>query len=872
MSLTSVSTIPGICGARLKLPNLEQGTYEVIVNSTVKGSISGKTVSNTVTFEVEGGTSIGEGARYYINESFDGYKGGMPADFDAAQYADYSKEYAAALTQTEHENNGKAIKLGGENDTRSLEYQFSNKIYGGKMTVEFDVKHSNGGWAVGLMSAGDFDKDTDYVEINRYNQLEQNRAYAYWKEQYDNGTITDEWNVWQKTDARKSVFTTWQTENPDSWLNLKKTEITNRKNKNFLIGNTNTENVTEVYSAKSKSNVGTDILSGASIPANAWMHVKAVIDIDAGTGSFYLGESTTPYTITFTQPSSANNTYKDARFARDEFTNTSNTAKAPNKIVEGLMGIRLQKTAGSEVEFDNVKVYTEKSYNDFQNFDGKVAGTAVPGWYFAGTKNSCNYMYDAHRPESKISVVSGKTGKNGDLALKLNNDTTSRYYIHPFEVPVKAATPFTVEFDVKNDETANAKWMFALMEEAYMHQTGANTKKADGDAGIAENGEVGIATDAQAFLRRNILSNFVYNSTDTTYAYGKMGYIPQAYANNYTNMKTDTGLTLENGKWNHVKVLIEPVSSSYGADMTVTVTNESGVSQTSNKLRLHTRGSRFYDFDTYGCGFYTNGCTIDNLKVSQVAEEYKTIVTSINTIDVNGNAAELDGTIGTNELQLEVNLSSAVKSTNDIVVYYPEMAEGQKPTYTVETQDYGKKVLITLTDFEVGENITIYVSNKADIGTTYISKPSTTAATFKIEQSEGELKVTDFRLYEYVEGRSYVSGSKTLSCEGAWVPVTNEMLRNHTDFNNLKLIAKGYNTGSETEVLMIAGFYENGEKVRFDTCGMDKKTIYQGTFSEEYLIENQETTGDKLKIFIWNTENIEPLADSLEYYLPQQTE
>lgn len=868
VELKSVSTIPGICGARISLPELERGTYEVVVNSGVVGSISKKSVSNTVTFEVEANTPIGEEARCYIDESFDDYKGGMPADFDAAQYTNYDENYAGVLSASEHSDNGTALKLGGAEDARSLEYQFSNRIYGGKINIEFDVKHSNGGWAVGLMSAGDFDEDTDYMENNQYKQREQDIAYSVWKSGHDNGTITDEWSVWASSNDRKAAFTTWQSENPDKWLNEKKAHITTRKNKNFLIGNTNTSNISEVYSAKGKSNIGTDILSGAEISAGVWTHVKAVVDIDAGTGSFYIGENTDPYVITFTQPTAANDTYKNARFSRDEFTNSTNPDKAPYKIVEGLNGIRLQKTEGSEVEFDNVKVYTDKSYNDFRDFNGKENGTAVPGWYFAGTQKNCNYMYDSHRPESKISAVAGKTGESGDKALKLNNDTTIRYYIHPFEIPVKAATSFEVEFDVKNDSTSglNARWMFALMEESYMHQNGANTLTADG---IAENGEAGTATDGEAFLRRGILSNFAYDSTNATYSFGEIGYTPSANARYATNFTGDTGLALENGKWNHIKLLIEPVSSSYGADLTVTVTDESGVSRTSQKLRLHTKGNRFYNFDTYGCGFQTNGCTIDNLKVAQAADEYKSTVTSINSIDVRGNKAELDETIGTNELQLEVNLSSPIKSTDDIALYYPKLAEGQKPTYTVQVQDSGYKALIDLTDFKLGEDITIYVSNKADIGTTYISKPSTTSATFKIEQSESEFKVTDFRLYEYVEGRSYTSGNKTFSCEGAWVPVMRETLSGHTSFNNLKLIAKGYNTGNEKEIAMVSGFYKSGEVSMLDACAGEKKTVSQGNFNEEYLIENQDTAGDKIKIYIWQTQNLQPLGDSIEYSLPQ---
>ena len=569
--------------------------------------------------------------------------------------------------------------------------------------------------------------------------------------------------------------------------------------------------------------------------------------------------------ITFTQPTATDNTYKDARFARDEFTNSTNPDKAPYKIVEGLNGIRLQKTAGSEVEFDNVKVYTDKSYNDFQDFNGKENGTSVPGWYFAGTQKNCNYMYNGHRPESRISAVDGKTGVSGDKALKLNNDSTLRYYIHPFEIPIKATTKFDLEFDVKNESGSNAIWMLALMEEAYMHQNGANTMPASGTEGIAENGEVGTASDGNAFMRRNILSNFVWENN--AYSFNKIGYSQSASAWYATNITSDTGLTLENGEWNHIKLSIEPVSSTYGSDFTVTVTDKDGNSKTSSKLRMHTRGDRFYNFDTYGCGFYTNGCTIDNLKVTQATEEYKSTVTSINSIDVRENKNKLDATIGTDELQLEVNLSAPAKTTDDITLYYSKLAEGQRPEYTIHLQDNGYKALIDLTNVELGEDITICVSNKADIGTTYISKPATTFASFKVVQAESEFNVTDFRLYEYVDGRTYQSGSKTFSCEGAWVPIMRETLDGHTDFNNLKLVAKGYNTGDEREVSMIAGFYKNEDASMLDSIVSGRKTISQGNFNEEYLIENQETIGNRLKIFMWQPQDIQPLADSMEYSL-----
>ncbi|MBS6833627.1 MAG: hypothetical protein KH216_12535, partial [Clostridiales bacterium] len=81
VDVVSVSNISGTSGARISLPPLETGEYEVSVKPLIKGAISEKAVENTAKFMIAGAT-IGDSTRYYINENFNTYKGGMPADFE----------------------------------------------------------------------------------------------------------------------------------------------------------------------------------------------------------------------------------------------------------------------------------------------------------------------------------------------------------------------------------------------------------------------------------------------------------------------------------------------------------------------------------------------------------------------------------------------------------------------------------------------------------------------------------------------------------------------------------------------------------------------------------------------------------------------
>ena len=697
-AIEDVTPIDGTTGARITFSSLEPGEYAVSVKDSVKGAISDKAVLNVAAFAVAG-SKADEIRRYYINENFDSYKGGMPLDFGAAQYGSYDANYASALTSVKGAD-GTAIKLGAN---KNIEYKFGEPIYSGKFTVEFDVNRSSGGWAVGLMSAGDFFYDDDYMEISQYEQRENDITYSIWKKGHDDGTIADDWSTWAKDKSQK--FIEWQTQNEARWLGEKINHYITRKSKNLLVGNTNADNASAVYTAKGKSATGTDLLDGVTINENTWTHIKSVVDLDAGTYSFYVGGNTTPVVVSYTQPTTADKSYRLARFARDEFYNSTNSAIAPKKFIYGIQGIRLQSIA--DTKYDNVMVYTGTLYNDSLDFNGKVSGTAQPGWSFS--EGGQNYAYNAHRPEARMHTALGASGSENDKAIHFNamkdNDYYDRYFIHNFATPVKAGASFEIDFDVKSSNTAIqrtadgwSRWLFGLVEEDYIQQTALNT--AEGS--VAANGELGNKAANDDFKYRCFIGNNVAG-----YDYGKIGVNTNGGDILHTNMDVDTGLVEETNEWNHIKLLVTP--NDNGASLVASITNKDGETTASNTINLTGESAnRFNEKDTYGCVFYGINFMIDNFKVKQLESKPKTAnavlaksLTSngfdnvavgevdwqVDTVKDGREAWLLDNSRGTDASSINFVLSNDIKHTQkdgsvyDIEVDYYDSGNGYLRLY-----------------------------------------------------------------------------------------------------------------------------------------------------------------------------------------------
>lgn len=877
VDVVSVSNIPNTSGARIKLPSLETGEYEVSVKPLIKGAISEKAVENTAKFTVAGAT-IGDSTRYYINENFNSYKGGMPADFEKL-----STVTASELTADAVESGNNALTLGGTED-KALAYEFNNSIYSGKFTVEFDVKHSGAGWTLGLMDKSDFFSDSEYITLADYNQEMNNVTYSYWNTEKTAGNITDDWGTWASAKTldptgtltnKVYYFNQWTkeqhdsegTENPQrTWLYKRIGAFNNRRVKNTLVGNmlSGDTDRTKLSTAKVRSNEGDTALDGLSVPANAWTKVKAVVDLDAGKYYFYVNDSTDPVPVEYKTATDGN--YDAARFARTYLRDTDGNYK----VLGGIAGLRLQKYGDGTVEFDNVKVYTDKSYNDYLDFNtASTNGSTQPGWYSNNATTWSNMQYFGHNGENyRLSTNGANSAADpSDKAIKFNRGWT--YYTHPFAVPVKAASAFTVEFDLfAEDET---RWVMNLLDERYMTRNVDNTATT----GTVFNGEKGTAgTQEKHTMEQNSILTNIYGSTNTVGFATAAGtsFTPQ-YPNDFAN----ASIAYTTNKWQHIKLEFAPTSNEE-MTLVLSVTCD-GETKTSGKQWLkyswyESGKSRIYRNDTAGLAFLIpgesgKGISIDNLKVTETETVSKAAVTSITTADEKGEQIDLADKVykvGDVISDINVEFSAPLNNSDAITLYYPQDENGAAPRYTVTMSEDKKSATVKLTECDLNKNVTLCISNKANMGSTNLTAPDTASATFGVVQAEDKLVIEDFRLYEHIDGRTF----NNYSCEGIWVPVTADRLDGdkYMTFNGLKIVAKGYNTGSPKNVLMMSGIYNNTDAVKdlLSASEIANKEVPTGRFDNvEYTIESTDTDANLMKCFIWDANNLKPLWNKLEY-------
>lgn len=877
VDVVSVSSIPNTSGARITLPSLEAGEYEVSVKPLIKGAISEKAVENTAKFSVAGAT-IGDSTRYYINENFNTYKGGMPADFEKL-----STVTASELTADAVESGNNALTLGGTED-KALAYEFNNSIYSGKFTVEFDVKHSGAGWTLGLMDKSDFFSDSEYITLADYNQEMNNVTYAYWKSENDAGNITDTYAVWSAAKTldptgaltnKVYYFNQWTkeqhdsegTENPQrTWLYKRIGAFNNRRVKNTLVGNmlSGDTDRTKLSTAKVRSNEGDAALDGVTVPANEWTKVKAVVDLDAGKYYFYVNGSTDPVAVEYKTATDGN--YDTARFARTYLRDTDGNYK----VLGGIAGLRLQKYGDGTVEFDNVKVYTDKSYNDYLDFNtASTNGSTQPGWYSNNATTWSNMQYFGHNGENYRLSTNGanSTADPSDKAIKFNRGWT--YYTHPFAVPVKAASAFTVEFDLFAED--NTRWVMNLLDERYMTRNVDNTATT----GTVFNGKKGTAgTQEKHTMEQNGILTNVYGSTSTV---GFATVAGTSFTPQYAQDFKEANITYNTNKWQHIKLEFVPASNEE-MTLVLSVTCD-GETKTSGKQWLkyswyESGKARMYKYDTIGLAFLIpggsgKGISVDNIKVTETETASKAAVTSITTADEKGEQIDLADKvykIGDEVSDINVEFSAPLNNSDAITLYYPQDENGAAPQYTVTMSEDKKSATVKLTECDMNKNVTLCISNKANMGSTNLTAPDTASATFGVVQAEDKLVIEDFRLYEHIDGRTF----NNYSCEGIWVPVSADKLDGdkYMTFNGLKIVAKGYNTGSPKNVLMMSGIYNNTDTVKdlLSASEIENTTVPTGRFDNvEYTIESTDTDANLMKCFIWDANNLKPLWNKLEY-------
>ena len=862
----TVDATDTVSGVKLVFSDaLQAGIYEVSVSGDVVGKISGKAVTNTCTFEIAEGAGelVGEGAKYYVNEAFNSYKGGMPAGFEITSGVNWTDANAKAMTATVHDSNA-AINFAAESNT-DIAYEFGDSVYSGKLNVEFDVKSNGANWGVGLMSAAAFFNDPNFISIRHYNQRLNDVCYSWWNSQDATWKTENPWGTWSTQANKQAKYKELVVDNADEWVKERNNEYYNKLRKeNTLIG-TNADNSKLVMSKNKKAVLSQTTFADVAnnIGADTWTHVKAVVDFDAGNITYTIGDAS-PVTVAYNSTYD-NDEYYENLFARDYMVNPVNTTdfyglKLDSEYVKALDGVSGIRLYGNDVSYDNLKVYTNTSYNDDLNFDTVGNNVTSYGWYSPSVTVG-NARYGAHRG---TGYMKAESVSDGDKALNFNRSNYLHRYYHPLAVPVKAGTPYSIEFDIKSD---NCEWTLNVFDEdkkeainvAILSNYATDAKTADGKTFEAEGkNTLKVAPNTMGT-----------GNTDFQVSYlGKGGVLKDS---------NGTKLAYNNSnEWQHIKVLVVPNASNQ-PQITVSVTKD-GITQTSTAYvpaNYNADAYRLTQKDVYGIGFFgsnPHNFAINNLKVTTNENVYKTRVLAFEKVDLFGNVMDIEDVVApTDTIKVKLNAPLTEENKDEAInVYYPNLSKTANLSYTVALEDNGNTASVTLQNPTAGELLTVEVSNDVDFGNTYMSKPETASKTFTIENAETEVVFDSYRMYKYDAGRtvywgkSQANGGTPYTVAPAWYPSSDANLSEY-DGENYKLMLSGKNVGEEKTVKAIVATYVGKRLVK--AVIQDVTVPANSEFNNlEVLIGEIPDGVDNIQAFCFeNMSNIKPLTKKVVY-------
>ncbi|MDD6914803.1 MAG: hypothetical protein PUJ07_00840, partial [Eubacteriales bacterium] len=210
---------------KFTLGNLSKGLYTIglsedakSVTDQYKGTMSGK-FPGEIIFSTEGNAQNKQDARrYYVNENFEGYNGGMANGMvsNLFGYSNAANMTKVTETDSQHKNN-LAI-----NATDRMIWKFDESIKGGVFNIEFDVKSNGKNWGINLIKARDF-LPQNYVPGDYWETLKPgNKSGATAADIQEPTQSKDlaQYNYYNKklSEAQNAATEAGQTFDKDAWL------------------------------------------------------------------------------------------------------------------------------------------------------------------------------------------------------------------------------------------------------------------------------------------------------------------------------------------------------------------------------------------------------------------------------------------------------------------------------------------------------------------------------------------------------------------------------------------------------------------------------------------------------------------------------
>ena len=846
---------------RLTFDNLATGTYRIVCKAPngYQGLFTNGQPSYSDTFSTAGAAQNVKEQNILVEDDFENYTGGIPAN---AESLGGSKSH---WTDKIHAATGNGGGTALEIKEQQVIYQFPYALTGGKFSYEFDVKHDDGGWCTGILTADAFSGKKSLSEAN-------------YKKVID-GTAT----------LNDALYTS---------------DLQAYKNQTNAIGcsgfaadpRNNAPGVESVQYVKAKNWLNTKI-DGLRCSKDTWNHIKVDVDLDACTYTITI-DGQEPKTVDL----DANRFRPSTRYMKKTVNGEEKWVKTWDYGVKavslGCLGARTKQNETDSTQtgsttptvlYDNFKVYTDNSYNDYQTFDAgaRTADTGLTaGWV--------KQLY----PHDGYGITPVGEGRNysetntGDKSLKIDA-LHWHVFSHQFNRPIAANTPFEMEFDIKGDENnLKQQYNFRLLTKDQIYSTYENTPISEVPRDIvgtvegstergllgkwtknAEGKDVVSLTLEEELKQYNGMAIFATRSLDTNNGKDNVRVVKENGSHNWVGAEDSKRWLAEDstdtnkkeipfdiiGKWAHVKLSGYPKDGKMAFVLSVTDANNTTTSQEFVSIIPST--TEFAAFGINPVSTYTGSGIVylDNFTVKEVNSVSNAYVTAVKAVDmVNGETADLTSGLKAKGQNIEISFSEPVAedTISNIKIYQGNPVKFINTTAVLS--DDKKTVTLTPQSIPtVGEKYMLEIPcTVKTAAASNLSGLEQKAVAFEIKDADAAaLKVEDFRLYKY-----YAAGKNdTVEYAENWVPVADDEFKDLTADDKFRFIAKGYNTGDATPIWL--GRAEKDPKTALLT-NFDNQTATAnyGKFEVALPEFTMETANGSLETYLWESTGLRPLC------------
>lgn len=903
---------------KFTLGNLSKGSYTISLSDSLKtgefadnykGKLSGKFPS-AITFSTEGEAQNKQNVRrYYVNEDFEGYNGGVPNGAVSNLYGYSNAKNMSSVTDTDSNyNNNLSI-----NTTDMAIWKFDESIKGGVFNIEFDVKSNGDRWGLNLIKARDFLPE-NYVPGD------------YWETLTPGGTTVQEptnnkdWAQWRYYTAKLAEAEATENFDKDAWLandwvndwrtyrvsdtqDAVKSRFDSRQmsmRRSHVLGTTldaakySYSTLRSQYSTYGPTYVDT-IDSTFPAATSDWTHIKIKVDTEAAKYYLTVGDKAVelPY-----DPRNFNlgGSTKNENIPASATSYDINTGKI--KVTPGFGGIGLyadNSTGDSSVQFDNIQVYTDDSYNSYSTFDNagtgtysdgttgssKQGGVDMPNWF---TVDNLNYTLVERNPYG-LALANGD-GRNidtnsSDKALMINcGKPGAGSILNMLNVPIKSGREFNVEFDYKCSQ--EQAFMLGLVESGNIlpYKLSSTLDGSNLEGKIEDTkGSTGLWNDTNLTSNRVILLNRGNDGNAQAgdhfrFRNGTSGYFDLNTGNMKDAVsKDDETKTIgyTKGQWHHIKLNVKPNGNVL--QETLTVTYEDGTKATSQAYDTNLASAndiaalvfKFNDARNYVTTAQNSQHFIDNLAVYEVGDVNNTYLTNVSAIDADGTESIINDSCMATTKQLKLNFSGKLASANGISITTDNAEKALTPTYTLSNDKMS--VLVTFNRALLpSEKISISVDAGLDAEkSSYLQRTEPYSTNITVAEAEGELKLAEARLYKWVDSRTFLSSYGNVTTTAGYYPMSAEVLNDVTSEDKFKLVVKGTNfSGSDYTACIMQCAYDSSNRL-IDVTIIPKE-INQGVFDmSQEDISCANANAAKIKFYVWRDNTLIPVANYLDY-------